>query len=800
MLQHLFKIALRNFYKNKFYSAINIICLALGICFCLFTTIYISQEYAINKDLKNSDNQFVLKTKWRKQDMGPDITVISMLAKGLKDEYPHVVSNYYRYNPVTNIVSAGDRFFQEDIAIGDTTLVDMYGFKTLYGDPKKAFQNNSSAVITETLAKKLFNTSNAIGKTLSIQTTVAGKKQDFMVSAVLEDITQNSVTGIIGTGYSVFVPFTGNEYFGGGDFSTTWENLGVLGFVELQAGKTEADLQRSIDQIIRKNSPDFIWKNLTATPFRVSDYHLKDNNGALSKMIMILSMIAILVLLMVVINFINITIGRSSSRLKEIALKKTFGSGKSLILRQFLVESFVLSFVAMIISLLIYQAVKPLLSGILEVDFPSVWNLAPLQWLALAIITPGISVIAGIYPALTLSNTRLTNAVKGKLDQAKGSVSLQRVLLITQFTLAIVVFICAVNISNQVKYLFSKDLGYSRDQLLVVTALPKQWDSAGVARMETIKHEMKELPGVSAASIAFDVPDAVPFGKWEVLAPKSSSADGQITLSLANADEDYAKTIGLKMVQGNFFEHSKEGIVLNEAAVRQLGEPTESIIGTKIKTIAGGEGIPVTGVVKDFNYSSMQEKIAPMGFLHLNTSNTYRFLVIKLATADITRNLDAVRNKWKEMSPNTPFNYSFMDEKFAALYKTELQLQKASNLATVLNFAIVFLGIIGVVAFMLQKRMKEIAVRKVLGAGAVDIIYMFLKEYAGLIALSSLIAWPIAYVASERMLQQFAYRTNQAASSYLGAFTLVAVLSFVLVTLQCLRTASANPITKLKAD
>lgn len=800
MLQHLFKIAIRNFRKNKFYSSINIFCLALGICFCLFTTIYITQQFSVNKNLKNYDRQVLLKTKWRKQDMGPDITAINMLSKGLKDEYPHLVSNYYRFNPVTNIVSAGDRFFQEDIAIGDTTLVSMYDFKLVQGNKENAFPTPGSAVITETLARNLFDTPDAVGKTISVQTTRAGVKQDYLVSAVLEDIRVNSVTGVIGAGYSVYVPLTGNQYFGDWNFATSWENLDVISFVELQPGKSLTDLQRAIDQIIKKNSPDFIWKNLTANGVQVADYHLKDNNSALLKMIAVISLIAIFILLMVVINFINITIGSSTARLKEIALKKTFGTGKSLIIRQFILESFILTAAGTLLALCVYQGTKSYFAEILVTDFPPAWRLSAMHWGYLGLLTIVVSLLAGIYPALVLSKTNLINAVKGKLDGAKGSLALRRVLLVTQFSLAVFVFICALNISDQVKYVFSRDLGYKKEQLLIVTALPKQWDSAGVARMESIKHEFMQLAGVKNVSLTFEIPDQVPFGKWEVLAPKSSSPDGQITLSLVTTDEDYAKTLGLTMVKGQFFDNAPYGVVLNEAAVKQLGETPENIVGKKIKTIAGGDGVLVRGVVKDYNYSSMQNKIAPIGFVHVKNRNTYRFLAVRLATDHIAKDLEAVKNKWKAMSPNTPFNYSFMDEKFAALYKTELQLQRAAELATIINFIIVLLGITGVVAFMLQKKVKEIAVRKVLGARAFDIIGIFLKEYAGLILVANIIAWPLAYFVSERMLEQFAYRTSQTAVSYLTALMLVAIISFLLVTLQCFRTASANPVKSLKTE
>jgi ABC-type antimicrobial peptide transport system permease subunit len=732
--------------------------------------------------------------------MGPDITVITMLARGLREEYPHVVANYYRFSPVTNVVSAGDRFFMEDIAIGDTTLVSMYDFKMIQGNPEKAFENTSSAVITEPLAKKLFDTENAVGRTISVQTTNKGVKQDFLVSSVLADIPVNSVTHITGANYSSFLPITGNQYFGNADFFTYWDHMDVIGFVELQPGKTIADLQRSIDQILKKNAPDYIWNNMTAYGVPVADYHLKDNNGALSKLIMAISMIAIFVLIMVVINFVNITIGRSAGRLKEIALKKAFGSGKFLIIRQFIVETLLLTIAASGVALLIYQGSRVSGAEILQTQFPVIWKINIQQWLYLILLTVALSLLAGIYPAIILSKTNLINSVKGTMDGSKGGLVLRRALLVVQFSLAVFVFICALNISKQVKYIFSKDLGYDKEQVLIVTALPQQWDSAGVDRMKTIKNSMLELSGIKKVSIAFDIPDQVPSGKWEVLAPKSSSPDRQITLSLVTADEDYAKTMGLKIVNGNFFQDGKDGIILNESAVRQLGETPEKIIGKKIKTIAGDDGITVRGVVKDYNYSSLQDKIAPVGFLHLKSNNTYKYLVIKLGTDHISQSLQGLREKWKAMLPNTPFNYTFMDEKFNALYKSETQMREASVLAALLSFLIVLLGITGVVAFMLQRKVKEIAVRKLLGAGTIDIIVLFVKEYLGLISVANVIAWPVSYLVSERMLQQFAYRIDQTPISYLMALAIVAAISLLMVAAQCYRSASANPAASLKIE
>jgi ABC-type lipoprotein release transport system permease subunit len=318
--------------------------------------------------------------------------------------------------------------------------------------------------------------------------------------------------------------------------------------------------------------------------------------------------------------------------------------------------------------------------------------------------------------------------------------------------------------------------------------------------METIKQNLLQLPSVKSVSLTFELPERVPGGRIVLYPDKNTGTEGGLNLPLIVADEDYAKTLGIQLKAGSFFNESQFGIVLNETAVKQLGFEPDNIVGRKILTPVGTDGLKVAGVVKDYNASSMQEKIGPVGFIHVKNRNLYRFLAVKLNTDNMLHAMETIRDKWKSLVPDAPFDYSFMDEKFASLYQSELQLKKASGIATVLNLIIVLLGIVGVVTFMLQKRMKEMAVRKVLGANALDIIFIFLKEYALLILIANIIAWPAAYLITEKLLDNFAYRVGQNAGTYLLALVIVAFISFALVGMQCFRTAVANPVKSLKSD
>jgi len=802
MLKNYFTIAVRHLLRHKFFSAINILCLAIGITFSLIIGIYVLGQYNINASLKNVNNQYIVKSNWKVKEMGLDITTFGPLPKTLKEEYPSLVANYFRYNPVTNVVSAGDKYFKEDIAIGDTGFISMYGFPVLYGNRQHPFTDNNSAVITETMAMKLFGQKDVINKTISILTTQNGAKQDYKVSAVLKDIPYNSVTNLVGDTYNVFVPTEDNRYYGGGDPAAGWNSAYEVGMVELQPGKSPKDLEAPLKQLLAKYTTENVQKNLTVELAPVRDYYIKDHGGAARKMTAILSLAALFILLMAVINFVNINIGTSSYRLKEVGLRKVFGGARTQLIVQFITEAIILTIIAAIISLLTYQLLRPVFSQVLNAELVSVFRFsakAILFLLALVFVT---GFIAGVYPAFVMSSSRVINAVKGKIDSAKGGLFLRKTMLTVQFALAIIVFICALTVSRQVSYVFSKDIGYNKEQLLVISAFPKQWDLVGVNKMINIKNALLQLPSVKDASLSFEIPDRKPPGSIDM---QPVDGDGRTVLvTSCGADENYAATFGLKMLSGTCFAQSgsfiPRQIVLNESAVKALGLTVSSAINRQIKVPSSGAILTVAGVIKDFNYSSLQNQVEPLAFFHVKDATAYRYLSLKLSTSNIVMTVAQIRDKWKELSPGTPFEYTFMDEKFQSLYRSELQLRKAANIATILNLIIVFLGIFGVVAFTLTKRTKEIAVRKVLGADVKNIIMLFIRDYAVLILLANLIAWPLTYVITNKWLQGYAYRINQDIVPYLFVCLFIFLTAFSMITIQCFKAGAANPVKSLRTE
>lgn len=798
MLRHYIKLSARYIAKRKLFSLINILCIAVGITFCLLIGVYILNQKSINHDLKNINQQYVIKSKWKVKDMGLPLTTIGPLAKALKDDYPKLVANYFRFNPVTNVVSAGDRYFKEDLAICDTSLVSVYGFPLLHGDPHRAFKNNQSAVITEAMAVKLYGTTDAINKTITISTIGSGK-QDYLVSAVLKNMPYNSVNNYIDAdGYSVFLPFEGSQYYPTSAGEKDWNQIYIVGLIELQPGASIKDVKQASEKLLALNLPNNLKGLLEPEFIPLSDYYLKDNNGAVQKMIDMLSLVALFILLMAIINFININIGTSSYRLKEIGLRKVFGSARKQLVIQHLTESLVLTFIAGLLSVGFYELLRPYFNQILNTSLAPFVQLGYSRWLLLLALVVAVGGLSGIYPAFVLSSANIIHSVKGKIDSAQGGLTLRKTLLVVQFSLAIIIFIGALNVSRQVSYFFNKDIGYNKEQLLVLTAFPKQWDSAGVLRMQAIRNEIETVPGVGSASLSFEVPDRVPPFNLD-LQPQGS--DQKIVVHVIVADENFAQTFGLKVKQGNFFRDYRSStpsnqIVLNETAARLLKVTAMN----QTVRMPSGSTYTVAGIVNDFNYSSFQESIGPLAFLHLRDSPQYRYLTFKVGSQNIGQTITALKEKWKALSPNAPFEYKFMDERFGSLYQSEIQLKKATHLATVLNLTIVFMGIFGILAFTLAHRNKEIAVRKVLGADAKNIILLILKDYAYLILIANMIAWPVAYWATNQWLQNYAYRVQQHISPYLTVLGFLALTTALFVTIQCYKVARRNPIKSLRAE
>ncbi|MGZ3822002.1 MAG: ABC transporter permease, partial [Mucilaginibacter sp.] len=645
MLQNYFKVAWRNLWKNKGFSIINIFCLALGITFSLLIGIYVLNEESVNSNIKNIDNQYVIKSNWKQENLGLAITTLGPLAKTVKEEYPNLVENYYRFDPVVNIISVGEKHFRTQIAVGDTTLVSMYGFPLAYGNPNQAFRNNQSAVVTEDFAMKFFGTAHAIDKVITIQTPADGNKHNFVITAVLKNLPPNTVSNFTNTAYQVYLPMDNNQYFQGGDKGDNWANVYMVNMLQLKKGVTVKNLEKPFAQILEKYQPPFVKGNLKAELAAMGSYHLKDNNSAVQKMLTTLSLVAGFILLLAIINFINISIGTSVHRLKEIGLRKVFGGAKIQLIVQHITEALILTFIAAIISMGLYEVLLPVFNQLLNTALGHFWQFGFDKLLFIFALVVAVGFIAGIYPAFVLSSSNVITAIKGNLDTSKGGQTLRKTLLVIQFTLAIVVFISAITVSRQVSYFFNKDLGFNKEQVMVISSLPRQWDSVGVVKMENVKAQLLDVSGVKSASLSYDIPDG---GNGGNVTAYPAGSNSFVNMASIAADADFAKVFGLQNKEGFFMKYnsgsnSQGKVVLNEAAVKALG--WTSAAGKTIRLgAANGLLLTVTGVVKDFHFESLQKKVQPLIIAGVNESFTrsYRYYSVKLNTSNLDATINAL--------------------------------------------------------------------------------------------------------------------------------------------------------------
>ena len=801
MLQNYFKIAWRNLSKRKFYTLITVVGLAVGMTFSFLMLGYVWGEINVNKDLRNSDRQYLLRSKWKQPEMGLDITTLAPLAKTLKEEYPALVENYYRYDGITVAISQGDRHFREDVQTGDSTLLLMYGLPLLQGDARSALNQPNSVAITENKAIKYFGRTNVLGEMLTFHNFLGGK-QRFQVTAVIRDLSNNSVTHLLPNQAEIFIPFGSLEGRKGSE--DNWGFPYIVNYIELKNGVSRQDLDIPLKQIINTHAPENFRSNLQVYLTPLTDYYLEANNGLVKKMILTLTAITAFILLMAIVNFVNISIGRSSSRVKEIGVRKVLGSLKRQLITQFLAESMMLSLISMVLSIGLYEVFRPLFEDILNQPLRSVISLFPYSLILPVLFALMIGLIGGAYPALVLSSLPSVDSMKGKLKSINENVLLRRLLVGSQFAVAVFVFAGALIISKQVHYFFNKNLGYQKESVMTV-GVPRDWTAEGLAKMESLRDQFSHLREVSKVSLSYEIPNGnngVFFGVYR-MGQDSAQA---IHTQFLGTDENYADAYRIKMLAGKFFHGTQETfqpgkIVLNLASVKALGfKSADEAVGQQVRVHNFKDPVTIAGITEDFHFESMHKAITPLAFVHINGGVSYRYLTFRLPPGDMAKSIASIGEKWRELMPGAPFEYKFLDETLQILYRSEIQLRSASQVATVLAIIIVLLGILGMVSLNVAKRTKELGIRKVLGASSSSLILIFLYEFLFVLMLAIIVSFPLVYVLMGKWLDTFAYHVPVAWEDFVWTGVAFATIIALLVWLQTYKAASMNPVKAIKME
>lgn len=801
MLQNHFKLAYRNIRKNGFYSALNVFGLWAGILFALLIGAHVWGELQVNQQLRHAERQYFLTSIWKNPNIGMDITSAGPLGKRLKETYPHLVANYYRWDGIKSDVVKGDKVFRENIQIGDSTLIPMFGFELLYGDPNNALKAPYSVVITAERALKYFGQTDVLGQTLSVRNFTGGN-HEFLITGVLGDIPENSVTNLLGTeSNSLFISFTTAQYFFDRNVND-WNNIIYPTYLELQPGVIAADLEKPIQQLIQTEAADFERENLRVLLVPLTDYHLQKNKALVKRMLFALSSVGIFILFMAIFNFINLAIGRSASRIREIGVRKALGGLKKQLALQFLTESFLLVLIATVLAFLAYPLAQTPFEQIVGKSLPALSTFPVFFAFLPLVLVLVVGLLAGLYPALFLSSMRTVESLKGKPGTANQSLHLRKYLVGFQFGVANLVIIATLVVAAQVNYFFGENLGYNKE-FVVSAQVPRDWTPEGLRKMLTVRDEMAKLPGVRSASLSYEIPNGINQGQPSVYRASTDSTTATVCQEIT-ADENYLDTYQIPLLAGEYFNPEVRNfgkVVLNERSALALGFPdAASAIGQTLRVAGDETPYTIKGVLKDFHFGSMATPIQPMVVFSQQSRILYRYLSFKIEPDGMGEHMAALQKKWSELMPGSAFEYTFMDDTLAKIYAMELQMKRSAYAASGIALLIALLGVLGLVSLNLQRREKEVGVRKVLGASVPGIIGLFLREFLVILLLAGVAACPLAWYLLQGWLENYAYRIEMSPWFFAAALLGLALVTALLIGLQSVKAALANPVKTLRSE
>ncbi|MCC6287603.1 MAG: ABC transporter permease [Chitinophagaceae bacterium] len=807
MLKNYLKTAFRNLVKNKFYSSINIIGLAAGLATCMLILLYVLDELSYDKYNKNAARIFRVNNEVQFGENHFDMAVSpALLGTTMVKDFPEV-EQYTRLRWYGGLrVKKGNENLQEErVAYADSSLFDVFTLPVIAGNPKTALVEPHSLVITEKVAKKYFNTTDVVGRTMLINDT-----GNYKITAVIENIPTQSHFN-----FDIFAPMI--EDPGSKDdnwLSENWNTYILLrknadvaklepqlnGFMEKYTGPMlKSVVNQGMDEF--KKSGGYIKASLTP----LTDIHLHSNkmaeidgNGS-AQFVYIFSAIAVLILLIACVNFINLSTARSSSRAKEVGVRKVLGSLKKNLVAQFLTESLLISLIALVFALLIAWLLIPYFNQLTGKQINTRILFQSMMLLSLVGLIIVVGLFAGSYPAFFLSAFQPIDVLKGKLAGGFKRSWLRNSLVVFQFSISIILIFGTVVIYNQLNYIHTKDIGYDRNKVLIINNTSALGEQAA-----TFRNELLQVSGVQNATMSGYLP--VNYYRSNDAFFTSPILDQKTAISMQNwfVDEKYVPTLGIKVLEGrNFspeFQTDSNAIVINEAAAKFLA--TKDILNKKLYNI---QNISlkklnewhVIGIIKNFNFSSLRDVIMPLA-LKLGKDNGN--ISVRINAANTNAVLEQIKNKWQSMAASQPFNYSFMDEDFNRLYTTEQRTGKIFITFAVLAILIASLGLFGLITYAVEQRVKEIGIRKVLGASVGNIAGMLSKDFLKLVLISSIISFPVAWWAMHKWLQDFAYRVSISWWVFVVAGLLALFIALATISFQAIKAAMANPVKSLRTE
>lgn len=784
MWKNYLTVARRNLLKNKGFSAINILGLTVGMACCMLLLLYVQDELSYDQHHEERDRIYrYVFMNWA--------ATAPATGPALMEEYGHLLESYVRVLPqsVEEPVAYRDQQFMESRVIyADSTFLDVFTHTMLRGNAATALDNPNSMVITSSTAQKYFGDANPLGETLTMR--FWGQSFSFEVTGIIADLPETShfTFDFLGSLATFRQPFAGAMQ------STGW--AGMYTYVLLEPGTTQQQFEAILpDYLSSRNFPAGLTARLQPLtdirfdPSLEKDYGPRTN----SSYVYLLLVIAGFVLVVACVNFMNLTTARAADRAKEVGMRKTLGAQQGQLVRQFLTESIGLSLIALLLACVVVVVALPTFNGItgkaLQIDV--IRNLPMLGVFVLLALGVGLS--GGLYPAFVLARFRPITALRNNAGASAASTRLRKALVVGQFAISVFLIIGATVVFQQLNYMQNKDLGFDKDQVVMIQT----------NNYPVVKEALTQLSGVRHVSGSQHVPGER-IGIYPVRL-EGMPQDTTVLMRAMSVDFDYFTTMGISVNEGRSFAEdmgndAAGAFVLNEAAMRawRAGFGIDEAVGKDFEWFWGQERTgKVIGIVEDFHYASLHTAVEP---LVLYVAPAHRSALVRLQQGRIQETLRAIEAEWGMLSPDMPFNVSFLDSRMDALYRAEQRLSSVFGMFTAIAIVIACLGLFGLATFTAEKRKKEMGVRKVLGASQVSLVVLLSREFAWLVGIAIVVAVPVAYMAVNRWLSDFAYQVEIGPGIYILSALAALGIALLTVSYQAIRAARANPVSVIRTE
>lgn len=807
MLENIIKVAFRNLLRNKAFSSINIFGLAAGLATCLLILLYISDELSFDKH--HTDANRIYRIIYTTPD-GTWSSQPAPVAAAMKQDFPEVeeVTRLLKLPGMDKVLfnykkgSDQKKFYEKNGYYVDPSFFKLFNYQFISGSGQTALNEPNSIAISETIANKLFGNQNPINKSITIGLPFG--ESNYTVKAVFRTGTTKSHIPA-----SYFLSMNNTDVGSWASKITDWTNTNIFHtYYKLKPNTDALSFEKKLQPFLDRHAGEALTKagfarTMSSQPLK--DIYLKSAvgnelapNGNI-KFLYILASIAVFILVIACINFMNLSTARSEKRAREVGVRKVMGAGKSTLIAQFLGESMLISFIALAIAFGIVWALLPFFNTLTQKELHLSTDSGYITLVAALTIITGI--IAGLYPAFYLSAFRPVLVLKGKLKNNFSATVIRKGLVVFQFAVSAILIFGAIVIWKQLNYVESQQLGFNKEQQLVIPA-----NQEHAANFQPLKNAMLKNSAVESVTSASTYPGIANLNNM-VFYPEGKTSKDFTVVNMSVVENDYFSTLGFHIIKGRPFSKEFTGdstaIVLNETAIKQFGYTNENAIGRTLHFEWGNarHDVTIVGIVKDFHFESLHTAIKPFGFsTNQFFSNKYAYFIVNLQTSQYSKTLSDLERIWTGVFPNTPFEYSFIDQDFEHNYEKEKRTSGIVISFTCIAIIIACLGLFGLAAFSAESRTKELGIRKVLGASEAAIVKLLSKDFLKLIVLSLVVAFPVAAWIMSEWLSNFAYRTSVSWWMFAVAGTLSIVIALLTISYQSLKAAFANPVKSMRTE